>query len=539
VHGYEQWGPEELLSRIRGMYAFALWDTARRELFIARDRVGKKPLFVYDDGRTVLFSSDIKSIWLVKGTDLKIDLKAIDEYLFRYYISQDRSIFQGVAKLPPAGYAIYRMNAADTTRRTYWSLSYAHKQTRTKEEWVDGIQHRLREAVRLRLVADVPIGAFLSGGVDSSIVAALMAEVSSDQIATYTIGFDQNAPYDERKYARRVAEHIGSSHEEIILHPDVWRILPYLVWQYGEPFADASAVPTYFVSQAARRFATVVLTGDGGDEALAGYPLFHSADRSRRYAALPAWIRKFMVPAAVGLFSSLTPQSQFRDRALLFSHYLSGRLDQALRLSIGCWYGQYRNRLYAPELHSQLSGRHPSEYLVNALNRADGKTKLDQMLHVVVQCMLPSDYLTKVDVATMSVSLEARCPFLDTDLLEFAATIPPEMLLANGELKYLGKVFASRLVPPEVIYRDKAGFELPIGHWLRDDWHARLRRILLEGSARGRGLFNLSVVERIIEEHHRGIVDHKYRLWSLLILEIWHQMFVDRTLGPADELPSD
>lgn len=537
VHGYELWGPEGLLDRIRGMYSFAIWDGRKQRLFIARDRLGKKPMFIFDDGKQVLFASDIKSIWLLKRDHLTIDPKALDEFLFNYYIQQDRSIYKEVWKLGPGEYALFDLDPAHTVRKKYWSISYAHKETKPEDEWLEGIEHHLRAAVRRRLIADVPVGAFLSGGVDSSTVAALMAQESSGAISTFTIGFEGIEQYDERAHARKVADHIGSRHQEIVLQPDVWQILPKLVWHYGEPFGDASAVPSFFVAQAAREFVTVVLTGDGGDEALAGYDRHRSADRDRRLAWIPPALRKTVLPAIGGAVSRAATGSVMADRAGLFTEHLGGRLDLAIRRS-WVWRGHQRRRLLSSSLMASLKDWDPAEPQLLALMNTDGPTALDRRLQMDLNTTLPSDYLTKVDVATMAVSLEARCPFLDTDFLEFAATIPADMLLMDGELKHLGKRFAARLVPPEVVYRKKWGFGLPIGHWMRAEWHDPIRRILLTGPATTRGLFDLSYVAQVLEEHRTGQREHRFRIWTLLLWELWQQMFVDGTLGPEDGMPA-
>lgn len=536
LHGYEQWGPTELLHRIKGMFAFAIWDGARRELFMARDRVGKKPLCFLDDGRTVLFASDIKSIWSIRNSELTIDPRALDEFLFNYYIQQDRSIYQQVGKLQPAEYAIFRLDAGKTTRERYWSVSYANKNIRSESEWLDGLEHHLRHAVKRRLIADVPIGAFLSGGVDSSTIAALMAQESGRQISTFTIGFERIQQYDERGHAKRVADHIKSRHQEIVLEPDVWAILPNLVWQYGEPFGDASAVPTYFVSKAARQFVTVVLTGDGGDETLAGYDRHLSADRERRLGAIPSFIRRGLLLPATRALSSCAPDDVTLDRAALFAEHAAGRLDLAVQRS-SVWRGHWRTQLWSQEWMRKIGDWHPAHPQMNALQSCDGPTALDRRLQMDLVTTLPSDYLAKVDVATMAVSLEARCPFLDSDFIEYAATIPAVMLLQNNELKRLGKQLACRHVPRESIYRKKWGFGLPIGHWMKDEWHDRVKRLLTTGPATKRGLFNIRYIEHILAEHRSGRRDHRFRLWTLLILEIWHQLFIDRTLQPTDTLP--
>lgn len=532
VHGYEQWGLESLVKRIRGMFAFALWDSNRRELSLVRDRVGKKPLYYYDDGRLVLFSSDIKSIWLARDGGLTIDPKAVDEFLFYYFIQQDRSIFREVRKVQPADLMTFRMDAARTSTARYWNISFAAKSNRTESEWLDGLDEQLHRAVRRRLVSDVPLGAFLSGGVDSSLVAAIMAKESTRPVSTYTVGFEKIQQYDERVHARRVADHIGSQHTELVLDPDVWAILPMIVWHYGEPFGDASAVPTYFVSKAAREHVTVVLTGDGGDEALAGYDPHLSAHRARRFR----WIPRILLNAllvSTRQAARMLPDNVTLDRGALFAEHLAGRLDLAVRRT-SVWRDRRRERLWRPDKFAEIAEWHPTDPVVEKILASDGPTPLDVRMQAMLWTTLPSDYLAKVDVASMAVSLEARCPFLDSDFLEYTATIPADVLLAGAELKHLGKLLASRYVPRESIYRPKWGFGLPFNYWLRDEWYSRVKRLLTEGPAARRDLFDLGYVRTIMEEHRAGRHDHSYRIWTLMVLEIWHQLFIDRNLKPTD-----
>lgn len=538
VHGYEEWGDAELLERIRGMFAFGLWDRKERKLLLARDRVGKKPLFYYDDGRRVYFSSDIKSIWLVNGDSLTVDPRALDEFLFHGYVLNDRSIYDQVSKLPPAHSVAFTPNGSPTEPQRYWKLRFGVKHERREEDWLDGIEEHATRAVQRRLVSDVPLGAFLSGGVDSSYVCALMARSSGTTVRTFTVGFEMAPDYDERHHAAKVARHISSDHTEIVLNPDVWSILPRLVWSYGEPYADSSAVPSWFVAEAARKHVTVVLTGDGGDECFAGYGAHVATARSLRFGYIPGAIRSVLIPRAVRAARKLLPQNAWLMRADIFASHLAGDVESGTRFS-AYWADLHRDRLHHEAFRSRLNGWHPAEVCNRTFRQSDGPTVLDRQMDRVIAHQLSEDYLVKIDVATMAHSLEARSPFLDTDLMEFAATIPASMMLPGREGKPLLKKAAARAVPPEVIYRPKQGFEIPVGEWFRTDWYDRLRRLLLSPEARGREICDSGCVERTLEEHRAWKADHKYRIWTLLVLEIWHRLFVDRTLSPTDALPAD
>jgi asparagine synthase (glutamine-hydrolysing) len=534
LHGYEQWGIEGLLERIGGAFALAVYDArAEPRLILVRDRLGKKPLFYLQRGRRLWFASDVKAIWLVAGAHLSVDPLALDQFLFYYYVDQDRCIWRPVRKLPPGHWAEFAAEG-DARVHRYWDLSYANKTERSDDEALEELEAHLAAATRRRMIADVPLGAFLSGGVDSSSVVATMAAVSGRPVRTISVGFDYPG-YDERPFSRAVAAHLKTDHTELNLRPDVWRVLPRLVWHYGEPYGDSSAVPLWFASEAARQVVTVVLTGDGGDETFGGYAEFKQADRHRRYRWLPRHARRWVLLPATRALAAAMPFTHHPRRWRLAMAYLAGRLDLTLGRST-CWDDRRRGRLYDPAWAAQLAGTHPSDPRRDTLARADGPTPTDHMLYLLIKHNLPSDYLVKVDVGTMAHSLEARSPFLDHALMQFAATIPVGQLLAGGERKHLLKRFAAQRVPPDAVYRRKAGFAVPIDQWLRHEWYGAVRRLLLSAEAAGRGMFQTAYVDRILRQH-RGGANHKHRIWTLLLLEIWHRLFIDRTLQPDDVLP--
>jgi asparagine synthase (glutamine-hydrolysing) len=535
VHGYEEWGLAGLVERILGMFALAIWDRRARRLHLVRDHLGKKPVFYNLVGGRVVFASDIKAIWIESNAlggsgKLEIDERAIDEFLYYAAISQNRTIWRGVHKLPPAHVASFHEGGVELRR--YWSPDYTRKAERSVSQWLEGMDFHLRRAVRRRLIADVPLGGFLSGGVDSSTVCALMAAEGKDKPRTFSVGFEASLRYDERKYSRMVAEHIGSVHTELVPRPDVAPILSSIVWHCGEPFGDSSMIPTYLIAREARRHVTVVLTGDGGDETFAGYSRHLRASRDRRYAALTPLVRKGLVPLLARVVRAMAPTTLFARNIDMSAKYLAGHWASVATDTT--WFDGLRDRLYSGGFKRRLGGFHPLRAQREFLMSLGGPTNVDRAIEYLMLTTLPNDYLVKVDVATMAHSLEARSPLLDKELIEFAATIPSEVLTQGNQAKALLKRYASGLVPSEVIYRKKQGFAVPIRHWFRQQWREPLRRILLSEQCLGRGYFERSFVKKVVDEHTDGGRNHAPRLWTLLVLELWHRLFVDGTLSSGD-----
>jgi asparagine synthase (glutamine-hydrolysing) len=533
LHGYEEWGIERLLRRVHGMFAFALWDAKRRVLTLGRDRLGKKPLFYAEIRRRVFFSSDVKSIWIAARNDLTIDPEALDEFLHFYFVTQDRSIYREVDKVPPGSFVEIDADGVRTT--PYWWIDYARDDAVAADEWIERCADALRSAVRRRLIADVPLGAFLSGGVDSSLVVALMAEASARPVKTFSIGFGE-AAHDELPYARRVAERYATEHHELRVEPDVWEVLPRLVWQYGEPFGDSSAVPSFFVAKMARAEVKVALSGDGGDEAFAGYPSYAAVHRGERCWWVPHWLReRLLTPlgrASLQRWPDWRPAARLKSLGDNFSGDPLRPLDRDM-----AWNAARRHELYSDGMRAVLDGWQPVE--AQARHLADGawSTPTDGWRLTVLRSLLPADYLVKVDVASMTSSLEVRCPFLDTDLIELTARIPSDVLLGpHNQPKTLLKRLAHGLLPDECLSRGKHGFTLPIEAWIRGPWMPAIRRLLLSRSALRRGYFRREVIDRLLCQHAAGI-DHQHRIWCLLWLELWHLMFIDGTLSATDRLP--
>ncbi|HUA88723.1 MAG TPA: asparagine synthase (glutamine-hydrolyzing) [Steroidobacteraceae bacterium] len=526
IHGYEEWGFEELLRRIDGMFAFAIWDERSRELWMARDRIGKKPLFyALPRGGTLAFASTLNALVELLPERPTLDHEALDQYLVYQAVPAPQTIYEGVVALPPAHFV--RFTAAQealSAPRRYWNLSYARKVRRSEEDLLAEADELLRAAVQRRLVADVPLGAFLSGGVDSSLVVAVMSQLRADPVETVTIGFD-NPRFDERPFARQVARHCGTRAHEYVLPADEIQNLPLIIWHYGQPMADVSILPTFSAARLAREHVTVVLNGDGGDEAFGGY----SRPLVARAAALGrSWIPAIARPPAGRAMRLLGRRGRLLAAALKSEAREAFVYERGLR--------DCRAQLYQPQaLRTVAAGAGDAHYRA-AWARGDGPTDADRILAAELTTYLPDQLLSKMDVSTMAHSVEARSPLLDTRLLEFAATIPIEQLTRGWQTKYLLKRLAARYVPPQVVYRRKQGFVTPIASWLRGELAGLARALLQSLTEPQRGLFRRDWVLGMLDEHVAGGRDWSQQIWTLLVLEIWYRLFVDRTLDPHTPL---
>jgi asparagine synthase (glutamine-hydrolysing) len=519
VHAYEEYGPG-CLQRLRGMFAFAIWDERKRTLFIARDRVGKKPLYyTITPGGTLVFGSELKSLLQHPDVERETDLEALDAYFSLGYVPDPLTIFRGVKKLPPGCYLTFSEGVARTTQ--YWDFNYEQNPIpRREEDYLDELRKLLDEAVKVRLVADVPLGAFLSGGIDSSIVVALMARNMSSPVKTFSIGFEEDS-YNELKYARLTAEKFGTDHHEFLVTPDICSIVDQLAWHFDEPFADSSAIPTYMVSKLAREYVKVVLSGDGGDELFAGYTRYVVDQQRSDFARLPQFIRK-------GLMQPVSRHLPHGTWGRNFLHNVAqDPLDRFLdHMSI--FTALNKRLLYSDDLKLRLNDdRKMSTLFRECAFKVTTGHPLDALLYIDSKTYLPGDILTKVDRMSMAVSLEARAPLLDHKLIDFVTRIPASMKLSGLETKHLLKRAVRDLVPPEILDRPKQGFGVPIQQWINNELRDRIRETLTETRTRQRGLVNQRYVAVLLDEHERGRRDHSMALWSLLMLELWHRSFID------------
>jgi asparagine synthase (glutamine-hydrolysing) len=528
IHLYEEHG-DALVHHLRGMFAFALWDGHRRRLLLGRDRVGKKPLFYAASEGRVVFASEIGALLADPSIDTAIDPQAIDAYLALQYIPHPLSIFSAVRKLPPA--SLLAFDAGGITVERYWKLEFEPKLTGIDEaEAAERLRHHLSEATRVRLMSEVPLGAFLSGGIDSSAVVAFMARHMSEPVKTFSIAFGE-ADFDEARFARMAAERFGTEHHEFRVEPHVLSILPRLARHYGEPYADSSAIPSFHLAEMTGQHVTVALNGDGGDEAFAGY------GRYRRMALLES-LRRAPMPlreAAARLFGRIGPGSAERDvrtRLALLGDSLTAPEVRAYGHSVLAFEAGRRRRLLAPHVVAELDGWSADSTLEDAW-AGSGSDGVDRLLEVDIETYLPGDLLVKIDIATMAHSLEARSPFLDHHLLEFAARLPAELKLRGRSGKHILKTAMRGIVPDAILDRPKMGFGVPLKHWFRGDLADLPRNLLMDPGAHCRQYLVGSEIERLLAEHADGRYDHSIRIWALVQLETWHQ----EVLEPARAVP--
>jgi asparagine synthase (glutamine-hydrolysing) len=518
VHLYEEFG-EDCVHKLRGMFAFAIWDQSRERLFIARDRLGVKPLYYYWNGQLLVFGSELKAVLEHPGVERRLDTQGLLYYLRYSYIPDPLTIFQGIAKLPPGH--VLSLTGQALTVRPYWDGAAppdGETLPITEEDATSGLERCLQESVRLRLVSDVPIGAFLSGGIDSSLVVALMARQMDRPVKTFSIGFEEEA-YNELPYARRVAQHLKTDHHEFIVGPESYDLIPRLVSHFDEPFGDPSAIPTYHVSRMAAEYVTVVLSGDGGDELFAGYDRYH-IDLARQRRTLPGVARSLL-----GTMSGLLPDGA-KGKNLLRNMSLSGParyLD-----SISYLPPVSLHRLLAPDYQHELQridGAAP--IFMQYFDRVRSCDWLTQLQYVDSKTYLAGDVLTKVDRMSMAHSLEVRSPLLDYVLTEQVVAYPSHFKMREGVSKYLLKRLARKYLPADIVDRRKQGFGVPLEYWFTGDFHDYIRDTLLSSSARARPYFNAQITESIVDRHAAGEKPLSTVIWNLLVLETWFQLYLD------------
>jgi len=520
VHAYEQWG-DACVDRFRGMFAFAVWDGPKRRLLLVRDRLGVKPLYYCATAAGVTFGSEIKALLEDPDVPRGWSPEALDAYLALQYVPSPQTIYSRIFKLPAAHLLVAERGRVSVRR--YWDLPFTGDGDPLREDaYLERLEALVAESVRLRLVSDVPLGAFLSGGIDSTAVVAAMADAcGADRVVTTSVGFDEQA-FNELEHARTVARHLGVRQHEKIVTPDVADLLPKLAWHLDEPFADSSAVPTYYVSKAAREHVTVALSGDGGDELWAGY----SRHRVEQWeASARQWLGRAGGRLA-GRIAARLPLGLKGARSL--RHLALPPAEACARKhAYGLFEGGVRGSLYAGDFARQVRDADPFVGFRLAYDSCPSPDPLDRALYVDVKTYLVDDIMTKVDKMSMAVSLESREPLLDHKLLEFAATVPSSLKLKNGRGKHLLRRLLERRIPKSIVDRPKHGFEAPIGEWLRGPLAPMVDRLLRDGRLRDRGVFDDRAVAALWAEHREGARDHRHRLWSLVMLELWFRQFVD------------
>jgi len=514
VHLYEDYGAR-CVDHLRGMFAFAIWDTRRRQLLLARDRLGIKPLYYAEIDGGIAFASELKPILQLRDVGRSLDWEALG-HLFTFLATPpSRSIVAGVQKLEPGRVATVKAGAAPRIER-YWDVAFEPDERSTEEELVEELRGRLAESVRLHQISDVPLGAFLSGGIDSSAVVATMARLTPGRVKTFAIGFAESE-YDELCHARAVADRFGTEHHELVLRPDVVSIAEDLAWYLDEPFGDTSAIPTYMVSKLAAEHVTVVLTGDGGDELFAGYDKYVVESRERAYDQVPSAMRQLL--GAVGR----RMPAGMRGRRFLRHIALDGAaryVDASMMFR-----ADELRRLFQPGALAEIAAHEPAGAALAHLQGMGGDW-LSAIQYCDLNHYLPLDILTKVDRMTMAHSIEARPPLLDHELVEFAARIPARLRLRDGQTKHLLKRAMRGILPDDIIDRRKHGFAVPLAHWFRGELSGFARDLLLSDTCRGRGLFNASYIEHLLTLHERGR-DIDLQLWTLMSTELWCRRVLD------------
>ena len=530
VHLYEEYG-DDCLDHLRGMFALAVWDVSRRRLLLARDRMGQKPLVYRNEPGRLLFASELKALLQVPGAPRELDPISLDEFLTYQYVPHPRTMLAGYCKLPPAHKAVYQ--DGQLTVRRYWRPGYEEPiRDRSRTDWQEALRETLTEAVRLRLRSDVPLGAFLSGGIDSTIIAGLMQEQSNTPVHTFSIGFPVKQ-FDEREHARVAAKHLGTTHHESVVDPSGLEILPRLAWHYDEPFADSSAIPTMYLSEMTRGEVTVALSGDGGDELFAGYDRYRAVNLAGRIDRLPGPLRAIATSSAWRLLPASTRQKSILRRSKRFAAALEKTPEQRYLDWVGIFDADRRRGLWTDNFRERLGSSNAATFLMDAYAECPDRGFVTRTTCADVLTYLPCDILNKVDIASMAYSLECRSPLLDHHVVELAARMPVSQKREGRRGKTILVDTFADLLPASIQSRPKMGFGVPLDHWFRNELRPLLEDILLDHTATSRGYFRPEAVRQLVDEHVSNRWDHSYRLWSLVCLEVWHRMYLDTSTPPV------
>jgi asparagine synthase (glutamine-hydrolysing) len=526
LHAYEEWGIE-CLNHFRGMFVFAIWDSNLQRLFVARDRLGKKPLVYSHQNGHFAFASEIKALLQLPGVERKVSLHALHSYLTYQYVPSPDTIFEGIKKLPPAHYLLYDRDDKIRIER-YWKLKFnsGHQTYGDLQELEDRIRAELEESVKLRLISDVPLGAFLSGGVDSSLIVGIMAKLSGKPVKTFSIGFEEKE-FDELSFARSVSDYFGTEHHEFIVRPNAIEILPKLVWHYNEPFADSSAIPTYYVAKMTKDYVKVVLTGDAGDENFAGYPRYLRSRWVASFTKIPEKLRKDLLPSFLRSFSTLRWRGKTLNRLSDFMESLSTNQAVNYAEQIKIFNAKEKEDIYTEDFRGKVEKTDSLDFVLKKFEESETEDLLEQLLYADINSYLPEDLLVKMDIATMANSLEARVPFLDHKFMELVAGIPPRLKLKGTVTKYILKETFKEFLPEAIFKRKKMGFGVPVSRWFRNELKEYVYEILLESRTLNRGYFRREGIERLLNDHITLRYDHSSKIWALLFLEIWFRVFID------------
>jgi len=536
LHLYDAEG-DAFVQRLNGMFDFALWDARRRRLLIGRDRLGVKPLYVRQDATRLAFATEAKALLELPGAAAELDRAAVSGYLHLGYVAAPGCIFRGIRKLPPA--TLLAVEGGQVREWRYWRLSPRIDHAASEQDWVSRVREGIERSVHMQMVSDVPIGAFLSGGIDSSAVVACMARHTDHPVRTYSIGFEGGTAetlYNELPYARRVAELFGTQHREIVVKPDVVGLLPRLLWHLDEPVADTAFITTYLVSEFARQDVKVILSGVGGDELFGGYRRYLGGQYAAKFNRLPGWAR-WLATAAAARLPSDRHSGALNMLRLAKGFIASADMDPDQR------YRSYLQVMSQPEVSALLlqppaDGSDAHDALAQAFADAGNEDELNRMLAVDAETQLPDDLLLLTDKMSMAVSLECRVPLLDHELVEMAATMPAAIKVRDRQLKHVMKQALQGLLPDDILHRAKRGFGTPMGAWLKRELSPLLRELLAPAVVARRGLFNQSAIDRLMTDHQANRIDGTDALTALMNLEIWSRVYLDRDepAAVADEL---
>ncbi|MEP3477628.1 MAG: asparagine synthase (glutamine-hydrolyzing) [Fuerstiella sp.] len=535
VHLYEEFGTD-LVKHLRGMFAFALWDTKTRTLMLGRDHLGQKPLYVYQDEEKLVFASELKAILATPNIDRTLSPAAIEDYLTFGVVPGDACIFKRVQKLPAAHWMLIHTGGKPAQRHRYWALNYDQEQQGTDDEWMQQVDASIKESVQKHLLADVPVGAFLSGGLDSSAIVASLADTQSSPIQTYAIGF-QEKRFSELPHAEAVAKHFGTTHREQVVTPDAVRDLDELCFYFDEPFADASAIPTMAVARMAAQHVKVCLSGDGGDENFAGYARYsHDLKEASIRQLIPQIVRKNLLnPLGV-----IWPKADWLPRPLRLKTALQN-LAADPAVAYANTISQCRRGMRRTVLNSDFQatlGNHRPEAIVEQHFSAGDRDALSGMLSADVNMLLPDDFLTKVDRASMAYGLEVRPPLIDVPLMELAATMPSSLKVRNGQKKWILKQLFENRLPAELAHRKKQGFELPVDDWLRGPLQEQVQEVVLNQNGALANIIDVGAIQRINNAHQKHTGQHGQLMWSLLVLGRWMESYGTSSPATATAQPS-
>jgi asparagine synthase (glutamine-hydrolysing) len=521
LHLYEQEGTD-CLAKLNGMFAFAIWDKRDSSLFIARDRIGKKPLYYLQYNGRFAFASEIKSLLTLPDVPRDIRLDAVYDFFAYQYVPDPKSIFQHINKLPPGHFMVHKNGKINIEQ--YWDISFANPSSKSETALKAQLQELASACTNRRMISDVPLGAFLSGGVDSSGVVAMMAKATETPVKTCTIAF-ADKKYNEAEFAKAVATQYKTEHHEFLVSQNVADTLEHIVSFFDEPFADPSLVPTFFVSELARQAVTVAIAGDGGDEVFAGYEKYTTDDiENRLREKFPNWMREALFPKLANVFAVSDARLMRKAKSLFTS--LSVSPEMGFYITNSQMEDRQWNKLAKAEIKQQLGDYHPSQITIDAYRKANGPDHLSKILYTDMKTYLPSSILVKVDRMSMANSLEVRAPLLDKEMLEFAACVPSNLKFKDGEKKYLLKEAFKEYLPDDILYRKKMGFSVPLAQWFRQEIKAIANKYLIDSPNGLPQFFNMDVVKDYWQQHQQGSADHSAILWSMLMFEMWWKRYV-------------